>query len=112
MASSRKLAMARDYCPDCSSQLQPVKLIGRLLPQNGELKYEAAPAQAGTHPGRFPVSGNVRSLMCPSCGRIILHAEPPKLAPSHNHSRHQVISGEKERPPCSVIPAAIFSPRG
>jgi hypothetical protein len=66
----------RVTCPDCDSALQPIKLIDHSIEPDRELEYATGDAQPGWFLGRFRVAGKVRARMCPSCGRIVLHAEP------------------------------------
>lgn len=66
----------RTQCPDCQTTLQAIKLIDRSNEPDREPCYTAADAQRKWYTGHFPVAGKVKASMCPSCGMILLHAEP------------------------------------
>jgi hypothetical protein len=66
----------RATCPECYSLLQPIKLVDHSNEPDRELEYAAGDAQRRWFLGQFPIAGKVRARMCPSCGRIVLPAEP------------------------------------
>lgn len=63
-------------CPECESELQPIKLIDcrDINEPSQELGYAAHDAQPSWFVGRYPEAGKVSGMMCPQCGRIILRA--------------------------------------
>jgi hypothetical protein len=75
MATPETRGVSRTTCPDCETCLQNIKLLSPVF-QGGELEYAADDAQSGRFTGRFPIAGKVRASMCPTCGRVVLHAEP------------------------------------
>lgn len=56
--------------------MEVIKLIDHSFEPDHELEYAAGNAQRGWFFARFPAAGKVRARMCPSCGRIVLYAEP------------------------------------
>jgi hypothetical protein len=65
-------------CPDCQSEMRSIKLLdttGEHL-SHVQLQYAAGGAKPEWLRGRYPIQGKVGAMMCPSCGRIVLHAEP------------------------------------
>jgi hypothetical protein len=63
--------------------MQPIKLIDatdRNIVSDGvghvELAYSAPDAKARLFSRRIPTLGTVKGMICPVCGRIILHGEP------------------------------------
>ena len=71
------MAERRTTCPDCESEMHPIKLIDSTgeYHSHQELGYAAAEAERGWFFGRYSEEGKVAARMCPSCGRIVLHAE-------------------------------------
>jgi len=67
----------RTTCPDCESEMYPIKLIDS-TGQGGDraLGYAAGDAEQSRWLRVFPIEGKVGARMCPTCGRIVLHAEP------------------------------------
>ncbi len=73
----------RTACPDCNTGMHPIKLINATHPGFGsdgirhvELAYSAPEAKASFFLGRIPMLGTVKGMICPECGRIVLHGEP------------------------------------
>jgi hypothetical protein len=72
------MTQQRTTCPDCQTQMYPIKLID----STGEyythelLGYAAGEAERSWFLGRYKEAGKVAAKMCPDCGRIILHAVP------------------------------------
>ncbi|MSR58764.1 MAG: hypothetical protein EXS05_14110 [Planctomycetaceae bacterium] len=73
----------RTTCPDCDTGLQPIKLIDATDSrfdkggtQHVELGYSAPDAKASFFLKRIPNLGTVKGMICPECGRIVLHGEP------------------------------------
>ena len=74
----------RSTCPDCETELQPVKITDATDRAFGEgtyrveLTYAAHEAQAplGGFLGGIPPLGIVEGRICPKCGRIILYGKP------------------------------------
>jgi hypothetical protein len=63
--------------------MQPIKLIDATHPgfdsggiRHVELAYSAPDAHASLFLGRIPKLGTVKGMICPECGRIVLHGEP------------------------------------
>ena len=67
----------RTTCPDCESEMRSIKLVDN-AGQGGDQKlgYAAGDAKHSRFFKRYPKEGKVGAAMCPSCGRIVLHAEP------------------------------------
>ena len=65
-------------CPDCESEMRPIRLIvgGFSGESHKILLYTSAEAERSLIMKRYPEEGNVRARMCPSCGRVVLQAEP------------------------------------
>jgi hypothetical protein len=71
-------------CPDCGTQLQPIKLVDATERVFGDgayrvnLSYAAQDAEAplGGFLGGIAPQGNVYGRICPQCGRILLYANP------------------------------------
>ncbi len=70
-------------CPDCSTELQPVRLLDAthdLPAKTGGAHVELAYASLESKPSFFmraiPREGVVRAMLCPSCGRMLLYAKP------------------------------------
>jgi len=72
----------RRDCPDCKTEMQPIQLIDateRGWDSGGvghvELAYSAPDAKASFFTHRIPIMGTVKGMICPECGRIVLHGE-------------------------------------
>ncbi len=72
------MAEHRTACPGCESEMRPIKLIDSTgeYDRHRELGYAAGEAERGWFLGRYAEAGKVAARMCPSCGRILLHADP------------------------------------
>ena len=68
-------------CPDCGTELQPIKLIDATNWAMGKgighvnLAYAAEDAKSGFFSGIAP-QGTVSGRVCTECGRILLYASP------------------------------------
>jgi hypothetical protein len=71
----------RVTCPDCKSDMRPITLIddGGMNKQH-KLRYAIGTKikhwPMSLFMGRYTEAGEVNARMCPSCGRIVLHASP------------------------------------
>ena len=65
---------AKSPCPECESEMQPIKLIDCVVAGSQELGYSAHDAERDWFTGYYPEAGKVSAMMCPQCGRIILRA--------------------------------------
>lgn len=70
-------------CPDCREPLQNIKLVDATHPgltltgsHHVELGYAAEDATPSFFTRAIPRLGNVRGLICPGCGRILLYGQP------------------------------------
>jgi hypothetical protein len=63
-------------CPDCGTEMEPIKLIDQARGWETELHYAAGEARKSWWTGAFPHAGLVRARLCPACGQIRLHAVP------------------------------------
>jgi hypothetical protein len=75
---------ARRACPDCKSQMFPVKLIdatGSGISGEGishvEFCYAAEDADASFLTRTVAKAGVVRAALCGECGRIVLYSDTP-----------------------------------
>jgi hypothetical protein len=69
----------RNTCPDCESELQPIKLLDATDTGMGghgishtELSYAAPDSAASFFTRTVPRLGTVQGKICPDCGRILL----------------------------------------
>ena len=63
-------------CPDCESETRPITLIDSgHSGVHRKLGYAVGEAERSWFLGRYAEAGKVDARMCPSCGRIVLHAE-------------------------------------
>jgi len=70
--------MPQTNCPDCGTEMQPVKLFGKGPGGHEDVAvrfYTAGHATRGWT-GRFPAEGRLTARMCSSCGRIALYGGP------------------------------------
>lgn len=79
------MTVPRNTCPDCESELQPIKLLDATDPGMGgqgiahvEIAYAAAHAEASFLTRTVPRLGAVKAKLCPTCGRILLYGEPAR----------------------------------
>ena len=75
--------MTRLNCPDCETELQPIKIIDATMPgchgegvAHVELSYSSPDAKPSFFLHEIEREGKVRARMCPKCGRILLYAYP------------------------------------
>ena len=75
--------MSRTTCPDCSEELQPIKIIDATAPGpihtgivHVELSYSAPDAKRSFFLHAIKREGTVQAKLCPQCGRILLYAGP------------------------------------
>ena len=78
IAGDTAMAQPRTGCPDCHTEMRPIKLIDSTgeNPMHQQLTYAVADSEQSWFLGKFKVAGKVAARMCPACGRIILHAVP------------------------------------
>ena len=93
------MGQQRSVCPDCQSEMRPIKLIDSTgkYHSHRQLGYAAGEAERGWFLGRYPEEGKVAARMCPSCGRIVLHAE----SESPNEGKAGIAGIKYGRPPRS-----------
>ena len=89
------MADRRADCPDCGGELRDITVVER-----GHANYQAEGLRYGLPEDRKsfwrlsqPIEGNIVSLMCLECGRILLYGVP-KEDPVGKH-----IAALKETPP-------------
>jgi hypothetical protein len=70
------MTQQRTTCPDCQTQMRPIKLIDSAYDTHELLGYAAGEAERSWFLGKYKEAGKVAARMCPACGRIILHAVP------------------------------------
>ena len=77
----------RITCPDCETELHPIKLLDATnlgLGTEGighvETCYAAESAEASWYTKTVPKAGVVKAKICPACGRIVLHGSGHRLA--------------------------------
>ena len=71
------MAHGKTNCPDCDTELEAIKLIDNADRGTHTLmSYAAGDADRSVFLGQFPVEGRIVAEMCPSCGRVLLHARP------------------------------------
>ena len=68
-------------CPDCKSELHPIRLVDATDRAWGEGTYRVELTYAAYEApnrwfGGIPPSGRVEGRMCPNCGRILLYGRP------------------------------------
>jgi hypothetical protein len=73
----------RTNCPDCQTELQPIKLLDATDTGMGghgishtDLSYAAPDSAASLFTRTVPRLGTVQAKICPHCGRIILYGRP------------------------------------
>lgn len=66
------------FCPQCGTGLEAIQIIDKADYNIAtDLQYRAMKPEKGwLGLPSFPVQGNIRAWMCPSCGRVSLFAEP------------------------------------
>jgi hypothetical protein len=68
------MTQQRTECPDCQTELLPIKLIDRSeYHTHQQLSYAVGDAERSWFLGKFEIAGTVRARMCPACGRIVLY---------------------------------------
>jgi len=77
------MAESKLHCPDCTSAMQPIKLIDATDGpgwdhegvQHVELGYASPDANRSFFLGKIERKGSVKGRICPDCGRIVLYGE-------------------------------------
>lgn len=74
------MSEARTQCPDCQTELQPIKLLDATDTGMGghgishtEVSYAAPDSAASLFTRTVPRLGTVQARICPQCGRILLY---------------------------------------
>ncbi len=77
------MAENKPKCPDCSLEMQPIKLLDATDTGMGgqgishtELSYAAPDSVASFFTRTVPRLGTVDARICPQCGRIVLYGKP------------------------------------
>lgn len=72
---------SKTTCPDCDSEMRPITLIdtGDDNVQQ-KLGYAIGEPERSWFLGRYAEAGKVNAKMCPTCGRIILYADPSRMS--------------------------------
>lgn len=61
-------------CPDCRGDMYQIQIVDKSGKDGHSfLEYTVDPNQAGHWRGKFHIKGQVLSVMCDRCGRIILY---------------------------------------
>jgi hypothetical protein len=77
------LNMPRQNCPECETELQPIKIIDATSPgpsdkgiAHVELSYSSPDAKPSFFSHAIKREGTLKATMCPNCGRVLLYANP------------------------------------